>query len=683
MGSFSTSLSGVETAAQNLSVIANDLANLNTTAFKNQEANFQDFFYQMLGTDGAGNPNQIGAGSVMASIISAFTQGTINSTGVPTDMAIQGDGFFVVQNGGSTLYTRAGDFSQNASGYLMDSQGDFVLGYPAVNGVVSPSQTLAPLQISSGQISTPNATTDVELTMNLDASGAPQAAATGTLTATGNAVAGDTITIGGTTYTFVSTLTSTPNEVLISSASTGAEAATLANLVQAINNGPSGTGAGTDYSDGTNANGQVTAAAGPGAGQVTLTATSAGTAGNSIGTTVSLGGSSTFGASFSGATLTGGVDGATFSEPVVVYDSLGNSHTLTFNFTKTAAATPASGTLTATGNATDGDMVTIGGTEYTFVTSLSTDPTVPNQVLISSAATGAEAATLANLAAAINGGSGEGTDYSDGTVANASVTATSGSTTLSLSANSAGPASDSIATTVSLGGSSTFGASFGGATLEGGTDNTWSYRITIPAADVIGASAPVVLTNGSGTLTFNSSGVLTSPAANVADVNVANLADGAKALALTWQLFNPTTDTAEVTQVAGQSNVSSTTQNGYTSGALQSFTINSDGTIQGVFSNGQTLTLGQVALATFQNTQGLQLNGANTFVATPSAGIPSIGAPNSGGRGTIIGQSLEASNVDMTTELSDLIVAERDYQSNARAISTADQMINYVLTMQP
>jgi flagellar hook protein FlgE len=88
-------------------------------------------------------------------------------------------------------------------------------------------------------------------------------------------------------------------------------------------------------------------------------------------------------------------------------------------------------------------------------------------------------------------------------------------------------------------------------------------------------------------------------------------------------------------------------------------------------------------LATFQNLQGLQLNGSSMFLATPAAGIPSIGAPNSGGRGTIVGQSLEASNVDMTTALSDLIVAERDYQSNARAISTADQMLNYVLTMQP
>ena len=683
MGSFSTSLSGVEAASQDLAVISNNLANLDTTAYKDQEANFQDFFYQMLGSDGAGDPTQVGAGALIASVISAFTQGTISSTGVPTDMAIQGGGFFVEQNGATTLYTRAGNFSQNASGYLVTSDGGYVLGYPAVNGVISPSQTLAPIQIANGQISPPNATTNVELTMNLDASGAAQAAATGTLTATGNATAGDTITIGGTTYTFVSALSTgptVPNQVLISSAATGAEAATLANLVAAINGG---SGKGTDYSDGTNANGQVTAALGAGARQVTLTATSSGTAGNSIATTASLGNSSTFGASFGGATLTGGVDGASFSEPVVVYDSLGNSHTLTFNFTKTSDATPATGTLSAAGNAAAGDTVTIGGTTYTFVTSLSTSPTVANQVLISSAATGAEAATLANLAAAINGGSGEGTNYSDGTVANASVTATSGATTLSLSDKSAGPAGNSIATTVGTDNSSTFGASFGGTTLEGGADNTWSYQITIPAADVIGASAPVVLTNGSGSLTFSSSGVLTSPSANVADVNVPNLVDGANTLSLTWQLFDPTTGTAEITQVAGQSNVSSTTQDGYASGALQSFTINSNGTLQGVFSNGQTLILGQVALATFQNTQGLQLNGDNTYLATPAAGIPSIGAPNTGGRGTIVGQSLEASNVDMTTELSNLIVAERNYQANARAISTADQMLSYVLTMQP
>ena len=211
--------------------------------------------------------------------------------------------------------------------------------------------------------------------------------------------------------------------------------------------------------------------------------------------------------------------------------------------------------------------------------------------------------------------------------------------------------------------------------------NTWTYQITIPAADVGGTGSPVVL--NSGTLQFNGNGQLTSPAANVTGISVANLADGASSMNFTWQLFDPTTGAPVITQMAGTSNVSNTQQDGNTSGALQSFTISSDGTIQGVFSNGQTLTLGQVALATFQNTQGLQLNGANTYLATPSAGIPSIGTPGTGGRGTIVGESLESSNVDMTTELANLIEAERNYQSNARAISTADQMINYVLTMQP
>jgi flagellar hook protein FlgE len=543
MGAFSTSLSGVEAASQDLAVISNNLANLDTTAYKDQEANFQDFFYQLLGTNGAGDPTQIGAGSIIASVISAFTQGTINSTGVPTDMAIQGNGFFIEQRNGATLYTRAGDFSQNASGYLVTSDGGYVLGYPAVKGVISPSQNLAPLQISAGQISAPNPTTNVELTMNLDAAGAVPVPATGTLTATGNPSAGDTVAIGNTTYTFETTLASTADEVQIDS--TNGLSGTLTNLVDAIN----GTGtAGTNYSTGTGKNGQVTATVNTTTDTVTLTAANPGSAGNNIATTVTMGSKSSFGAAFGASTLTGGVDGASFSEPMVVYDSLGTSHTLTFNFSKTAA-------------------------------------------------------------------------------------------------------------------------------------NTWTYQITIPAADVTGATAPVVLS--SGTLQFDGNGNLISPAANVTGIAADNLADGAKPMNFTWQLLDPTTGAAEVSQVSGSSDVSSSQQNGYASGALQSFTINSDGTIQGVFSNGQTLTLGQIALATFQNTLGLQLNGSNTFLATPAAGIPSVGAPNTGGRGTIVGQALESSNVDMTTELANLIVAERNYQSNARAISTADQMVNYMLTMQP
>jgi flagellar hook protein FlgE len=671
MGSFSTSLSGVEASSQDLAVIANNLANLDTTAYKDQEANFGDFFYQMLGTNGAGDPVQIGAGTIIGSVISAYTQGNVNSTGVPTDMAIQGGGFFIEQNGSETLYTRAGDFSLNANGYLTTSDGGYVLGYPAVNGVISPTQTLSPLQLSSGQTSPPNATTDVELTMNLDA--ADQAAssgtaATGTLTVSANAAANDTVTVGSTTYTFVASLTgvTAADEVLIDP-STAAN--TLANLAAAINGG---TGSGTTYSTGTTANTSVTATAGT--TTLDLTATQAGTADDSIATTATWG---TFGA----ATLAGGAS--------------------------SGAATAATGTLTETAtNAAANDTVTIGSTTYTFVASL-TGVTTADQVLIDPSTA---ANTLANLAAAINGGTGAGTTYSTGTTANTSVTATAGSTTLTLTSTQAGTAGNSIATSATWG-------TFGAATLANGADasstatsgntfsepvvvydslgmshtltfdftktaaNTWSYQITIPAADVGATGSPTVL--NSGTLQFDGNGNLISPTTNVTGVTISNLADGATKMNFSWQLLDPTTNLPVVTQTTGASNVSNVQQNGNSSGSLQSFTINSDGTIEGVFSNGLTLNLGQVALATFQNTQGLQLNGNNTYLALPTAGVPSIGRPGSGGRGTIVGQSLESSNVDMTTELSNLIVAERNYQSNARAISTADQMINYVLTMQP
>src|ERR1035438_9346004 len=230
MASFSTSMSGLSAAEAALNVISNNLANLNTTGFKDQSANFSTLFYQSLGDSGAGNPIQIGAGTQIGSVSTNFTQGNTETTGIDTNMAIQGNGFFVVQNDGTQEYTRAGDFTTNTAGYLVDSNGNYVMGYPATNGTVSPSQALAPLQISDGQLSPANATTEVNLDMNLDA--AASTSATGALTISGQPSAGDTVTIGGTTYTFASALTSTANQVLLGS-STAATLATLARAAHA------------------------------------------------------------------------------------------------------------------------------------------------------------------------------------------------------------------------------------------------------------------------------------------------------------------------------------------------------------------------------------------------------------------------------------------------------------------
>src|SRR4051794_25743231 len=100
MASFSTSLSGLNANATALSVIANNLANLNTVAYKQMSPVFGDLFYQQVGTNGAGNPIQVGVGSSVTSIASPFTQGSIDTTGAPTDVAVQGSGFFVLQQSG-------------------------------------------------------------------------------------------------------------------------------------------------------------------------------------------------------------------------------------------------------------------------------------------------------------------------------------------------------------------------------------------------------------------------------------------------------------------------------------------------------------------------------------------------------------------------------------------------------
>jgi len=409
---FSIPLSGLTASSDALNIISNNLANLNTIGFKDQQANFQDLFYQMLGTTGAGDPIQMGAGTQVGSVASNFSNGNLQATGIPTDVAITGNGFFVTQGpNGAYEFTRAGNFTVNAQGDLVSPDGQNVMGYAAVNGVVNMGAGLTAIQLGQGQISAPSATTTMDQTTNLDAS---------------------------------------------------------ANV------------------------------------------------------------------------------GDTYSTPLTVYDSLGNSHVLTFNYTKTGT-------------------------------------------------------------------------------------------------------------------------------------NAWSYQITLPAADTGGTGNPTVV--ASGNLTFDSSGNLTSPTGSVAGISVAGLADGAATMNLTWNLTGANGG-ATLTQVASQSSTSATDQNGYASGTLQNYTINSDGTISGAFSNGQVQTIGQIALANFANYQGLQLMGGNSYQPTLASGQPVIGAAGTGGRGTMTGGAVELSNVDISTEFTNLIVVQRGFQANARMVTTFDSISNDTINLQ-
>ena len=187
-------------------------------------------------------------------------------------------------------------------------------------------------------------------------------------------------------------------------------------------------------------------------------------------------------------------------------------------------------------------------------------------------------------------------------------------------------------------------------------------------------------TNTAGTLTFNSSGNLVNPAGDVSGINFAGLSDGAAAMNLTWDVLG-SSGTSSISQTAAANSTSSTTQNGYTSGEYQSFTIGSDGTVAAQYSNGQNLTVGQLAIATVSSQQGLADVGATEYQTTSASGQASVGVAGAGGRGTLEGSSLEASNVNISAEFSDLIVAQRGFEANAKSVTTFDTITQETINM--
>lgn len=410
MPNFSIPLSGLAATSEALSVISNNLANLNTVGYKADQASFRDLFYEAFGTNGAGDPIQIGGGVAIQAVTPIFTSGSLQSTGVNTDAAITGNGFFVTDLNGVYEYTRAGNFRIGADGQLTTQDGALVMGYSATNGVINSNQAVAPLQVNQGQLIPAVATTTLQSQTNLDASA-------------------------------------------------------------------------------------------------------------SVGTS--------------------------WSTPLTVYDSLGTSHVLTFTFTKSAA-------------------------------------------------------------------------------------------------------------------------------------NTWDYQVTLPAADTGGSGNPTVI--GNGTLTFNSDGTLASPAGPIT-LAVTGLADGAADLSMAWNLYD-TAGNSLLMQTASPSSTATTYQNGYDSGTLVNFNITADGTIEGIFTNHQTLALGQIVLADFANPQGLSRTGQNSFESTASSGAPVVGVAGTGGRGVITGGALEDSNVDMATEFSNMIVTQRGFQANAKVITTFDQVTQDAINMK-
>ena len=416
--SFSTSLSGLNANQEKLSVIGNNLANINTIAFKSSTVNFADLVSQSVGGSSA-NPMQIGLGVTTGSISPNFSQGGMANTGVPTNVAIQGNGFFVVGDPNHRSYTRAGDFSFDATGMLVTSDGKPVQGFtatdPATGQIITTGQP-GNIIVPPGVLRAPAATTQFGTSSNLDI----------------NAAVGDT-----------------------------------------------------------------------------------------------------------------------FTASVQIYDSLGAPHVATMTYTNT------------------------------------------------------------------------------------------------------GP-------------------------------GAWDYSLTVPGEDISGGTLGTPEEIAKGGITFDAFGKLDQVnGAAAADVTVTgpSWANGADPTDITWDLIDAN-GVASLTGYQAPSQTSSVTQNGAAAGTVDGISINAAGQIVATFGAGKTVAVGQLSLANFNNPQGLMKLGANAFGESAAAGSANIGVAGTGGRGTLIGSTLEQSNVDIAQEFTQMILAQRGYQANSKIITTLDEVLVDTLNLK-
>jgi len=195
------------------------------------------------------------------------------------------------------------------------------------------------------------------------------------------------------------------------------------------------------------------------------------------------------------------------------------------------------------------------------------------------------------------------------------------------------------------------------------TPGTWDVNMTVNGTAVV-ATPP--------TLSFSNTGAVTAPANGNLTFTGFTPPNGAAPMSMTFNF-------SQTTQYGTQFGVSSIIQNGYTTGQLSTVSVDPSGVVSAVYTNGRSTQLGQLAIANFPNPQGLQQLGDTNWAQTFSSGTVVQGTAGSAGFGTVQSSALESSNVDLTTELVNMITEQRAFQANAQVITTADQMSQTVI----
>lgn len=561
-----TGLTGLNSNQYAIDVIGNNVANVNTTAFKGSRANFENQFSIMLSsgsgpsaTSGGINPSQVGMGSLLAGVQKNFVSGSIESTGYPTDMAIEGAGFFIVKTGdGDTGYTRDGSFKLSSDNVLTTSSGAFVRGYGVDDDYNIVRGQLQNLEIPLGTESTARATSNAQFDGNLNAAGS--IATQGTIlhsqamlngSSTGPAATADTLMVNVHDAESVIPLFNEGDVI----------------TVKGARKGDSG---------------------GRQLPEASFTVAADSTLGDF--------------AAFLNDTLGINDDAAVPGNPGVYIGEEGDE----------------AGKIIVEGNA---------GLENALTIRLA-DIQVTNP----------------NFNAPFN--------FSEQQAANGESVFTTFI------------AYDSLGNAVSVDLC---------LTLDEKTNLGTTWRFYAESHDDTDSS-PVL--GPTGTVTFDNNGMMTNVTNDT--LRIDRKETGALTPMQVALDFSGVSGLA-APYAAEPSSLVMRTQDGYAAGTLTKFAVAADGTIVGTFSNGLTRSLGQIALATFSNPEGLIADVNNVYRIGPNSGQPMITTGQTLGAGTIQGGALELSNVDLTREFIGLITATTGFSAAGRVISTSNDLLNELL----
>jgi flagellar hook protein FlgE len=610
-----TAVSGLQAQSFALQNISGNIANASTIGYKGIDTTFEDLVAS------ATTPSAQAAGGVQAfSQQSITTAGTVSSSTVATNMAINGDGFFSVQAptsvvdgapvfNGVTDYTRAGDFQVNANGYLVNGAGYYLMGTTVDPKTGNPTGSVPTVLQFQNNFVPAQATTAIQYAANLPtvpSTSASATAAAGTITAKGGlnasdfgvdnplvigtpapayvdgTVTGGTATAGGSAITGSTLLSAmappfAAGDTIKVTTTTPPPSSTP--TTQTITFNASG-GAATSFSaTGANIN------LGTGTVQDILTAidTITGTVGGADASTVSTSGAITLHTGASGNSL------SVISADTTAFGALGFTAT-TSPATTTATASPGGGGSPGTGIVTGNDVSTFD-------------------------------------AESISGGA------------------------VTVYTSSGTPVNVQLRWAMTAPG--TWNLFYQSSTATSGTTAAW--------------------TNTGTNFVFNANGNLTSPTGS--GITIPNVSIGGQTIGA-LQLNMSTGALTQFASTGGTATVGGITQNGFAAGQLQSVAINNNGIVVGTFSNGQNIDLAAVTLSHFNGTNYLQALSGEAYAVTEQSG-PAI----AGASGTISGSSLEGSNTDIADEFTKLIVTQQAYSANTKVITTANDMVQDLLNV--